>query len=48
MKTEIRIPFGPQHPDLEEPINFTFEVEEEYVKKADVWPLNPSQRYLKF
>lgn len=36
MKTEIRIPFGPQHPDLEEPINFTFEVEEEYVKKVRV------------
>ena len=27
----IRIPFGPQHPALEEPINFTFEVEEERV-----------------
>ncbi len=30
MKT-IRIPFGPQHPALEEPINFIFEVEEERV-----------------
>jgi len=27
----IRIPFGPQHPALEEPINFIFEVEEEKV-----------------
>lgn len=27
----IRIPFGPQHPALEEAINFTFEVEEERV-----------------
>jgi len=30
MKT-FRIPFGPQHPALEEPINFMFEVEEERV-----------------
>jgi len=30
MKT-IKIPFGPQHPALEEPINFIFEVEEERV-----------------
>jgi NADH-quinone oxidoreductase subunit D len=30
MKT-IKIPFGPQHPALEEPINFMFEVEEERV-----------------
>ncbi|NIR86769.1 NADH dehydrogenase subunit, partial [Candidatus Bathyarchaeota archaeon] len=30
MKT-ISIPFGPQHPALEEPINFIFEVEEERV-----------------
>jgi membrane-bound hydrogenase subunit alpha len=36
MKTEIRIPFGPQHPDLEEPINFMFKVEEEYVKEVKV------------
>jgi NADH-quinone oxidoreductase subunit D len=27
----FKIPFGPQHPALEEPINFTFEVEEEQV-----------------
>lgn len=27
----IRIPFGPQHPALEEPINFIFEVEQERV-----------------
>jgi membrane-bound hydrogenase subunit alpha len=30
MKT-FKIPFGPQHPALEEPINFMFEVEEELV-----------------
>ncbi len=30
MKT-FKIPFGPQHPALEEPINFMFEVEEERV-----------------
>jgi NADH-quinone oxidoreductase subunit D len=30
MKT-FKIPFGPQHPALEEPINFIFEVEEEQV-----------------
>lgn len=35
MKT-IRIPFGPQHPALEESINFTFEIEEERV--VDVKP----------
>jgi len=29
--TTIRIPFGPQHPALEESINFIFEVEEERV-----------------
>jgi len=27
----FKIPFGPQHPALEEPLNFTFEVEEERV-----------------
>lgn len=27
----IRIPFGPQHPALKEPINFTFEVDDERV-----------------
>ena len=31
MVKAIDIPFGPQHPALEEPINFTFEVEEERV-----------------
>lgn len=30
MKT-VKIPFGPQHPALEEPLNFIFEVEEERV-----------------
>ena len=30
MKT-LKIPFGPQHPALEEPLNFTFQVEEERV-----------------
>jgi membrane-bound hydrogenase subunit alpha len=35
MKT-FKIPFGPQHPALEEPINFMFEVEEERV--IDVKP----------
>jgi len=30
MKT-FKIPFGPQHPALEESINFIFEVEEERV-----------------
>ena len=27
----FEIPFGPQHPALEEPINFMFEIDEERV-----------------
>jgi NADH-quinone oxidoreductase subunit D len=34
MKTLVKIPFGPQHPALEEPINFMFEVKGEFVVRV--------------